>query len=82
MNQAANLPASFVHLRMHTEFSVVDGMVRVGEAVKAAVASQMPALAISDLSNLFGLVKFYKKARSAGVKPIAACDVWIESARD
>jgi len=67
---------------MHTEFSVTDGMVRVGEAVKAASACGMPALAISDLSNLFGLVKFYGKARGAGVKPIAACDVWVESDRD
>ncbi|HEX4916829.1 MAG TPA: DNA polymerase III subunit alpha, partial [Limnobacter sp.] len=68
--------------RMHTEFSVIDGMVRVGEAVKAAASSGMPALAISDLSNLFGLVKFYRKARGSGVKPIAACDVWLESERD
>ena len=67
---------------MHTEFSVLDGMVRVGDAVKAAAECGMPALAISDLSNLFGLIKFYGKARGAGVKPIAACDVWIESERD
>ena len=67
---------------MHTEFSVLDGMVRVGDAVKAAVQYGMPALAMSDLSNLFGLVKFYSKARSSGVKPLAACDVWIESERD
>lgn len=67
---------------MHTEFSVLDGMVRVGDAVKAAASCGMPALAISDLSNLFGLIKFYGKARGAGVKPIAACDVWIESERD
>lgn len=67
---------------MHTEFSVLDGMVRVGEAVKAAAGCGMPALAISDLSNLFGLIKFYGKARGAGLKPIAACDVWIESDRD
>ena len=75
-------PESFVHLRLHTEFSVVDGIVRVGDAVKAAVGSKMPALAISDLGNLFGLVKFYGKCRGAGVKPIAAVDVWVESDRD
>jgi DNA polymerase III subunit alpha len=75
-------PESFVHLRLHTEFSVVDGIVRVGDAVKAAVANKMPALAISDLGNLFGLVKFYGKCRGAGVKPIAAVDVWVESDRD
>ena len=81
-NSSPTLPSTFVHLRMHTEFSVLDGMVRVGEAVKAAAGCGMPALAISDLSNLFGLIKFYGKARGAGVKPIAACDVWIESDRD
>ena len=80
-NSSSTLPSTFVHLRMHTEFSVLDGMVRVGEAVKAATACGMPALAISDLSNLFGLIKFYGKARSAGLKPIAACDVWVESDR-
>jgi len=81
-NSSPTLPSTFVHLRMHTEFSVLDGMVRVGEAVKAAAGCGMPALAISDLSNLFGLIKFYGKARGAGLKPIAACDVWIESDRD
>ena len=82
ISNSSSLLSSFVHLRMHTEFSVVDGIVRVDDAVQAAVAHQMPALAISDLSNLFGWIKFYRKARSAGVKPIAACDVWVESERD
>ena len=51
----------FVHLRMHTEFSVVDGAVRVPDAIKAATENNQPALAITDLNNLFGAVKFYKK---------------------
>lgn len=74
-------PHSFVHLRMHTEYSVTDGLLRVGEAISAAQSNHMPALAMTDLSNLFGLVKFYRKARAAGVKPIAAVDTWIESSR-
>ncbi|NJM32680.1 MAG: PHP domain-containing protein [Limnobacter sp.] len=69
----------FVHLRMHTEFSVTDGIVRIGEAVAAAAADGMPALALSDLSSLFGLVKFYRKCRASGIKPIAATDIWLES---
>src|SRR5687767_4260245 len=75
---------SFVHLRLHSEYSVVDGIVRVDEAVEAAVADRMPALALTDLCNVFGLVKFYSAARAAGLKPIAGCDVWItnESDRD
>ena len=72
------MPApSFVHLRLHSEYSVVDGTLRIDEAVAAAAADGMPALAITDLSNAFGLIKFYRAARAAGIKPIAGCDVWI-----
>ena len=68
-------PYPFVHLRMHTEFSVVDGAVRVPDAIKAAVKNNQPALAITDLNNLFGAVKFYKKSRAAGVKPLIGADI-------
>ena len=67
----------FIHLRLHSEYSVTDGIVRVGDAVKRAAADGMPALALTDLANLFGLVKFYSSARGKGVKPIAGADVWI-----
>ena len=75
---------AFVHLRLHSEFSITDGIVRIDEAVECAAADGMPALAITDLANVFGMVKFYKSARAAGVKPIIGCDVWItnESERD
>lgn len=53
----------FVHLRLHTEFSIVDGTTRVDDAVARAAADGQPALAITDLSNLFGAIKFYKAAR-------------------
>ncbi|MDE2617531.1 MAG: PHP domain-containing protein, partial [Burkholderiales bacterium] len=53
----------FAHLRLHTEFSVVDGTVRIEDIVKAAAADRQPALAITDLNNLFGAIKFYKEAR-------------------
>ena len=68
----------FVHLRLHTEFSVVDGTNRIDEVVAAAAADQQQALAISDLSNLFGTVKFYKAARGKGVKPLVGADVWVQ----
>jgi DNA polymerase-3 subunit alpha len=68
---------AFVHLRLHTEFSIVDGTVRIDDAVDAAAADAMPALAITDLANAFGLVKFYKAARARGIKPIFGCDVWL-----
>ncbi|MFA6120239.1 MAG: DNA polymerase III subunit alpha [Sideroxydans sp.] len=75
---------SFVHLRLHSEYSIADGIVRIGEAVGAAKADSMPALALTDLSNVFGLVKFYKEARSAGLKPIIGCDVFVtnDASRD
>jgi DNA polymerase-3 subunit alpha len=73
---------SFVHLRLHSEYSVADGIVRLDEAIDAAVADSMPALGLTDLANMFGLVKFYKAARSHGVKPIAGCDIWIANETD
>ncbi|HZZ93078.1 MAG TPA: DNA polymerase III subunit alpha [Usitatibacter sp.] len=71
----------FVHLRLHTEYSVVDGMARVDDAVAAAAADAMPALAITDLANVFGAVKFYEAARAQGVQPIIGCDAWITNER-
>ncbi|HEY0887190.1 MAG TPA: PHP domain-containing protein, partial [Ramlibacter sp.] len=68
----------FVHLRLHSEFSVVDGTNRIDETVKAAAADHQPALAITDLNNLFGAIKFYKEARSAGVKPILGAEVMLQ----
>ncbi len=67
----------FVHLRLHSEFSIADGTVRIDDAVAAAAADGMPALALTDLANAFGLIKFYKAARSGGVKPIFGCDVRV-----
>ena len=69
---------AYVHLRTHTEYSVVDGTLRIDEMVAAAAADGQGALAITDLSNLFGAVKFYGAARKAGVKPILGADVWLE----
>jgi DNA polymerase-3 subunit alpha len=72
----------FIHLRLHSEFSIVDGLVRIDDVVKAAAKDTQPALAITDLSNLFGMVKFYKAARGKGIKPIVGCDVWITNNDD
>src|SRR5574343_1178903 len=69
----------YVHLRLHSEYSVTDGIVRIGDAVKRAAGDGMPAMALTDLGNLFGLVKFYTGARGKGVKPVAGADVWIAS---
>lgn len=81
MNSATAVPA-FVHLRAHSEFSVVDGIARIPDLIDRAVAFGQPALALTDLCNLFGYIKFYKAARKAGVKPIAGCDVWLRNPQD
>ena len=69
---------AFVHLRTHTEFSVADGTLRIDHAIRAAAADGQAALAITDLSNLFGAVKLYSGARKRGVKPIIGADLWLE----
>jgi len=69
---------AFVHLRTHTEFSVADGTLRIADAVDLAAADGQAALAITDLTNLFGAVKLYSAARKRGVKPIIGADVWLE----
>lgn len=74
MNQPIYIP-----LRVHSEFSITDGTIRFSSLVKRATEFQLPALGISDLMNEFGLVKFYKACRAAGIKPIAAVDVRVEN---
>ena len=67
----------FTHLRVHSEYSIVDGLVRIDELVGAAAKDQQPALAVTDLANTFCLVRFYKAARGKGIKPIVGVDAWI-----
>jgi DNA polymerase-3 subunit alpha len=73
------MTAPFVHLRTHTEFSVVDGTLRIDAAAAAARADHQGALAITDLNNLFGTVKHYSACRKKGVKPLIGVDVWMMS---
>jgi len=83
------LDLRFVHLRLHSEYSVTDGMVRLDAGknhecppVQRAIACGMPALALTDLCNLFGLVKFYTAARSHGIKPVLGCDIHLSNESD
>jgi DNA polymerase III subunit alpha len=69
---------AFVHLRTHTEFSVVDSVLRIDDAVATAAQDGQVALAITDLCNLFGAVKLYSAARKKGVKPLIGCDIWVD----
>ncbi|MBM3383854.1 MAG: PHP domain-containing protein, partial [Betaproteobacteria bacterium] len=72
----------FVHLRLHSEYSVSDGIVRIDQAVAGAAADGMPALALTDSANLFGMVKFYRAACEAGVKPLIGADCWVRNEAD
>ncbi|WII93577.1 DNA polymerase III subunit alpha [Kingella negevensis] len=69
----------YIPLRAHSEFSITDGIIRVKDLVKHAASLNIPALGLTDLMNEFGLIKFYKACRSAGVKPIIGTDVRIEN---
>ena len=62
----------FVHLRLHTEYSLSDSVVRVPELVAATAAAGMPAIAVTDQNNLFSMVKFYREALTSGIKPLVA----------
>ncbi|MCJ8203662.1 DNA polymerase III subunit alpha [Pseudomonas sp. RGM2987] len=73
------MPASFVHLRLHTEYSLVDGLVRIKPLVKTLVGMNMPAVAVTDQNNMCSLVKFYKNAMGAGIKPICGADLWLSN---
>ena len=65
----------FVHLGIHSEFSITDSIIRIPDLIKAAVADQMPALALTDLSNLHAAVKFYRACLGKGIKPIFGSEV-------
>ncbi|NOZ52748.1 MAG: DNA polymerase III subunit alpha [Gammaproteobacteria bacterium] len=73
---------TFVHLHLHTEYSLANGIVRVKPLVKSIAAENMPAVAVTDQCNLFSMVKFYRAAIAAGVKPIIGVDVWLANDSD
>jgi DNA polymerase-3 subunit alpha len=76
------MSTAFVHLRAHTEYSLQDSIIRIGDLVKATKAAGMPAVAVTDLANIYGLVKFYKAAQGAGIKPIFGADLWMRDGEE
>src|SRR5262245_22155877 len=68
---------SFVHLRLHTEYSLVDGIVRVPALMRAVADAGMPAVALTDHANLFAMVKFHREAEKCGIKPVIGADLWV-----
>ncbi|NOX75996.1 MAG: DNA polymerase III subunit alpha [Gammaproteobacteria bacterium] len=74
--------SSFIHLRLHTEYSLVDGLVRIKPLTGELVAKGMPACAVTDQSNLFAMVKFYRATIASGIKPLIGVDVWLANEDD
>ena len=72
-----NMHSDYVPLHLHTEYSLLDGAIRIKELVKQAEAFRMPAVAITDHGNIFGAVEFYRRAVKAGIKPIIGCEVYV-----
>ena len=69
--------SSFVHLHLHSQYSLLDGANRLGDLMEAAAAAEMPAIALTDHGNLFGAINFYNQARKAGVKPIIGIEAYV-----
>ncbi|MCP4010571.1 MAG: PHP domain-containing protein, partial [Proteobacteria bacterium] len=74
--------SDFVHLHVHSEYSLSDSTVRISRLLSKAVDDGMAALAITDLSNVYGVVKFYKACLNAGIKPLIGAEVWVENPQD
>ena len=71
------MPAPFVHLHCHTDYSLLDGACEIGRLMDLAEEQEMPALGITDHGNLFGAVEFYTEATKRGIKPIIGCEVYV-----
>lgn len=69
--------SDYVPLHLHTEYSLLDGAIRINELIEQAISYKMPAVAMTDHGNLFGAVEFYRHATKAGIKPIIGCEVYI-----
>ena len=67
---------NFVHLHVHSEYSLLDGLLKIDDMIKKAIDLEMPAVALTDHGNMYGAIDFYKSATKAGIKPIIGCEVY------
>ena len=72
------MSSEFIHLRVHSDFSMMDGLNKVKPLLDECVKQEMPAIALTDQMNMCGLVKFYSEAHNRGIKPIIGTDVWVQ----
>src|ERR1700734_3786508 len=73
----ASMPAPFVHLHCHTDYSLLDGACEISQLMDLAVEQKMPAVAMTDHGNLFGAVEFYNNAKQRGIHPVIGCEVYV-----
>jgi DNA polymerase-3 subunit alpha len=73
------MPVTFIHLHIHTEYSIQDGLARIDPLLEAAAAANMPALAVTEQGNLFSMIKFYRRALECGIKPIVGAELRIRT---
>ena len=73
------MSGNFVHLHLHTEYSLANGMIRLPQLVEQTLQNQMPAVAITDIGNLYGTVKFFNKCMAQGIKPIIGAEIYLEN---
>ncbi|HKI51306.1 MAG TPA: DNA polymerase III subunit alpha [Geothermobacteraceae bacterium] len=69
--------AKFVHLHLHSQYSLLDGAIKIGDLVNRVKELKMPAVAVTDHGNMHGAIEFYQKARAAGIKPIVGCELYV-----
>lgn len=74
--------SSFIHLKVHSEYSIVDSVVRVDQLLQRVVDLQMPAVALTDEVNLFALIKFYRKAVNKGIKPVIGAELVLAEGKE
>ena len=72
--------ADFVHLHLHTQYSLLDGAIRISDLINRAKDYKMSAVAVTDHGNLFGAMDFYSSVKSSGLKPIIGCEVYVAPA--